>query len=529
MNLAGEVARDRAVVVAVGTVGMEIPRKLYYEKELTFRVSRSYGPGRYDHKYEEKGGDYPVGYVRWTENRNLQAFLQLLAEEKVRVKPLISHRFQIQDAAQAYDLILGKRDESSLGILLTYPSESEKVIADLRSETVQDMSPGRRQPTATDSTVCTRPSSVAVGVLGAGEFARAILLPAMKKITGLRVIGVCAGTGVSAGHAAKKFGFQFATTDENELIHHPEIDTVAILTRHHLHARQVIAALQAGKNVFVEKPLCLNEAELREIIEVYSSIRNPQSAMPLLMVGYNRRFAPMAQTLKSFLAGIEEPLIMNYRVNAGYIPPGHWVHDPEQGGGRVVGELCHFVDFLIFLAGSLPKNVHARSLPNGSRYRDDNLTATIEFANGSLGTITYTANGDKRFPKERVEIFGGGAVAVLDNFRQLELVRNGRRKVSRSWIGQNKGHQEEWQSLGATLQVGGASPISFEEIVNSSWATFKIAESIQMGSPVSLPVFSGIGREEIPARRNASSAAILEGSAPRTESSFSELCGGYKI
>ncbi len=313
------------------------------------------------------------------------------------------------------------------------------------------------------------------------------------------------------------------------MIHHPEINTVAILTRHNLHARQVIAALQAGKNVFVEKPLCLNEAELRGIIEVYSSIRNPQSAMPLLMVGYNRRFAPMAQTLKSFLAGIEEPLIMNYRVNAGYIPPGHWVHDPEQGGGRVVGELCHFVDFLIFLAGSLPKNVHARSLPNGSRYRDDNLTATIEFANGSLGTITYTANGDKRFPKERVEIFGGGAVAVLDNFRQLELVRNGRRKVSRSWIGQNKGHQEEWQSLGATLQVGGASPISFEEIVNSSCATFKIAESIQLGRPVSLPVFSGIGQEEIPARRNASSAAILEGSAPRTESSFSELCGGYKV
>jgi predicted dehydrogenase len=482
VNLAGEVARDRAVVVAVGTVGMEIPRKLYYEKELDFRVSRSYGPGRYDHRYEEKGGDYPVGYVRWTENRNLQAFLQLLAEDKVRVKPLISHRFQINDAAQAYDLILGKRDESSLGILITYPGESEKVTADLRSESVQDMSAGRRQPTATDTAICTRPSPVAVGVLGAGEFARAILLPAMKKVSAVKLVGVCTGTGVSAGHAAKKFGFQFATTEENEIIHHPEITTVAILTRHHLHARQVIAALKAGKNVFVEKPLCLNEAELREIFQVYSAISIPQSAMPLLMVGYNRRFAPMARTLKNFLASIEEPLIMNYRVNAGYIPREHWVHDAEQGGGRAVGELCHFVDFLIFLAGSLPEKVYARTLPNVNRYRDDNVTVTLEFADGSLGTITYTANGDKRFPKERVEVFGGGAVAVLDNFRQLELIRNGRRKVTRSWIGQDKGHRGEWESFSQSVLSRGPSPIPLEEIVQGCLATFWSRDSFR-GNP----------------------------------------------
>ncbi len=483
VNLAGEVARDRAVVVAVGSVGMEIPRKLYYEKELIFRVSRSYGPGRYDPDFEEKGRDYPIGYVRWTENRNLEAFLQLLAEEKVRVKPLISHCFRIENAAQAYDLILGKREEPSLGILLKYPGSDENgdTPFDQKSKVVFASQSSALGPRSSSL------KTLGIGLLGAGQFAVSTLLPVMKKISGLSFVGVCAGTGVSAGHAAKKFEFQFATTDESELIHHPDIDTVVILTRHHLHARQVTAALKAGKNVFVEKPLCLNEAELGEIIQVYSAIRNPQSAMPLLMVGYNRRFAPMARILKGFLEGIEEPLIMNYRVNAGYIPPEHWVHDPDQGGGRVIGELCHFVDFLIFLAGSQPKKVHALSLPNDNRYRDDNLIAAIEFANGSLGTITYTANGDKRFPKERVEVFGGGSVAVLDNFRRLDLIRNGRRKVTRSWSGQDKGHRGEWESFSKSVLSRSASPIPPEEIVQGSLASFWLRDSLRAMNSLEAP------------------------------------------
>jgi predicted dehydrogenase len=324
----------------------------------------------------------------------------------------------------------------------------------------------------------------------------------MKKISGAEFMGVCSASGISAAHAAKKFGFRFATTDENEIIQNPEINIVVIATRHHLHARQVIAALKAGKNVFVEKPLCLTENELQEIIKTYSELRTPNSELtgpsalllphvssleprtPLLMVGFNRRFAPQARSLKQFLTMVKEPLVMNYRVNAGYILPDHWVHDPEQGGGRILGEVCHFVDFLIFLAGSLPQQVYAKALPNNSLYRDDNLSITIEFKNGSLGTITYVANGDKRFSKERVEVFGGGAAVVLDNFRRLELIQKGYRQVFRSWLRQDKGHREEWEELGEAIPSGAAAPIPFEETVCTSLTTFKILESMRLGKPV---------------------------------------------
>jgi len=511
--LAGEVARDRAIVVAVGAVGMDIPRRTYYGKELTFRVSRSYGPGRYDSEYEEKGIDYPIGYVRWTEKRNMQAFLQLLADGKVKVQPLITHRFPITQALQAYDLLLKKNGEPSLGILLTYPGQSEDSTVDHRPSTLEDSAIVCRSKDSKDSSVVRRPSAVAVGLLGAGQFATSTLLPAMKKVTGIEFMGVCAASGISAAHAAKKFGFRFATTDENEIIQNPEINIVVIATRHHLHARQVIAALQAGKNVFVEKPLCLNEQELQEIIKTYSELRtgaqpcaptpnseltgltasllsrasNLEPRTPLLMVGYNRRFAPLARSLKDFLARVEEPLVMHYRANAGYIPPNHWVHDPEQGGGRIIGEVCHFVDFLIFLAGSLPCQVYARTVANNSRYRDDNLTVTLEFRNGSIGTISYVANGDRRFPKERVEIFGGGAVAVLDDFRRLEIIQGGERQVSRSWLRQDKGHQREWGALIAAIQSEGAPPIPMQEVVSTNLTTFEILESIHLGEPIKVP------------------------------------------
>ena len=538
--LAGEVARDRGIVVAVGAIGLEIPRKTYYEKELTFRVSRAYGPGRYDPDYEEKGQDYPIGYVRWTENRNMEAFVQQLAGGKVNVKPLVTHRFPIEEASKAYDLITGKVKEDYLGILLTYPEQpdlgrvSPKRSA-LSLERSSILPPGQRPygagghpPSSHRARGPTGPAAILhpirIGLLGAGEFAKGTLLPAMKKVPEIEFAGVCTATGISAQHVARKFGFRFATTDENEILNDPNINTVVVATRHHLHARQVIAALRAGKHVFVEKPLCINEAELKEIVETYSvicsqheesstrnlqpSILHPPSSIgdqspslsnqnsasnlqpsasslqPVLMVGFNRRFAPMARQLKDFLKEVNEPLVMHYRINAGYIPPDHWVHDPEQGGGRIIGEVCHFVDFLTFLAGALPRQVHAKALPNSGHYRDDNLAITIEFANGSLGIITYVANGDKSFPKERVEVFGGSAVAVLDNFRQLELVRGGRHKVVRSWLGKDKGHGAEWEVYIQNISSGCESPIPFEEIVCVTLCTFLAVKSLKDGSPI---------------------------------------------
>jgi predicted dehydrogenase/threonine dehydrogenase-like Zn-dependent dehydrogenase len=491
VELAGRIARDRATVVAVGAVGMEIPRKLYYEKELTFRISRSYGPGRYDPEYEEKGHDYPIGYVRWTENRNMQAFLQLLAEGKVDVKPLITHRFPIEEAPKAYDLITGKTGEPFLGVLITYPNQP-----DLSRKIVLNQCQVSR---ITHHVSRSGVDRVTIGLLGAGNFAVTTLLPAMKQVPGIEFVGVCTATGLSARHAGDKFGFRYCTTDENEILNDPDINTVVIATRHHLHARQVIAALNAGKHVFCEKPLALTEDQLREIVAAYetrrqgdkgtrrNSPRPPLSlSPPLLVVGFNRRFSPMARQLKAFLADVHEPLVMHYRVNAGYIPPDHWVQGPEQGGGRIIGEVCHFVDFLTFLAGALPVRVHARALPNDGRYRDDNVVITLEFADGSLGTITYVANGDKSFPKERVEVFGGGYVAVLDDFRRLELVCHGRRKVVRSRLRQHKGHRGEWEAFVAALKECGPPPIPFEEIVATTLTTFRILDTLRSGEPVTV-------------------------------------------
>lgn len=472
VEVAGRIARDRAVVVAVGAVGLQIPRRTYYEKELDFRVSRSYGPGRYDPEYEEKGHDYPIGHVRWTENRNMQAFLRLLAEDKVDVKPLITHRFPIEDAPRAYDLISGKTAEPFLGVLITYPRElnlSRRI--DLRAQTH-----GRsRAPEQT----------VSVGLLGAGSFATSTLLPGMKKVSGIDFVAVCSATGLSSRHVGERFGFRYCATDEAEVFSDPSINTVVIATRHHLHARQIIDALQTGKNVFCEKPLCLNEYELAEIVRQYHASRSEKekaTAPPLLMVGYNRRFAPMTQRLKTFVAEGHEPLVVNYRLNAGYIKPAHWTQDPEQGGGRIIGEVCHFVDLLTFLVGAPPLRVYARALPNESRYREDNVVITLEFAGGSLGSITYVANGDKSFPKERLEVFGGSGAAVLEDFRRLELVRHGRKKVNKSLLRQDKGHRGEWEAFVAAVRNGTPSPIAFEGIVATTLTTFRVLDSLRLGA-----------------------------------------------
>jgi len=509
VHQAARMCRQRGRIVLVGVTGLELDRADFYEKELTFQVSCSYGPGRYDPNYEEKGHDYPYGFVRWTAQRNFQAVLNLMATGRLNVTPLITHRFPIEETPKAYDLITGKTGEPFLGVLITYPEQPD-LNRKITLNTFHVPRSNAQHPSV---------QRVTVGLLGAGNFATTTLLPAMRKVPGVEFVGICTATGLTARHAGDKFGFRYSTADENEILNDPDINTVVIATRHHLHARQVLAALKAGKNVFCEKPLALNEEELQEIVRVLSGGAEEQGGkgaeeqgsggtdeqrskgeftsaplhhstraqeVPLLMVGYNRRFAPMARQLKAFLADVHEPLVMHYRANAGYIAADHWVQDPQQGGGRIIGEVCHFVDLLTFLAGTLPVRVHARALPNGGRYRDDNVVITLEFADGSLGTIAYVANGDRSFPKERVEVFGGGAVAVLDDFRRLELVRQGHKRVSRSLLRQDKGHRGEWEAFVAAVQNGGPLPILFEEIVAITLTTFRILDSLRCGEPVTI-------------------------------------------
>ena len=467
VNLASEIARDRAIVVAVGTVGMDIERKLYYEKELDFRISRSYGPGRYDSAYEQRGRDYPIGYVRWTETRNMEAFLNLLWSGRLNLAPLITHRFPVQQAEKAYDLITGRTKQSFLGVLITYPHH----LHEQRSVPVVVRDGGLSRAGTEE---------LNIGLLGAGSFATSTLLPAIRHVSRAKLVGVCSATGSHSRHAAEKFGFSYCTGDENQIFNDPAINTIVIATRHHLHARQVLAALRAAKNVFCEKPLCLNELELVDIVRCYTS----QPAGQQFLVGFNRRFAPMAVQMKDFLSRINEPMAMHYRVNAGSLPRDHWVNDPEQGGGRILGEVCHFVDFLSFLADSPAIEVDAHRLADSGQYSGDNVIVSLRFTNGSHGTVSYVANGDRSFSKERVEVFAGGAVAVLEDFRRMELVCNGRKQVVRSPWRQDKGHRAEWQAFENALRSNKSCLISFEQQVASTLATLRIEDSISLGQPV---------------------------------------------
>ncbi len=467
VDLAGEIARDRGVVVAVGTVGMDIQRKLYFEKELDFRISRSYGPGRYDSAYEQKGRDYPIGYVRWTETRNMEAFLHLLAEGKLDVKSLVSHRFPIERAKSAYDLITERMGQSFLGVLITYSEQAEA------SHELQLVGKG---------TAFACEKSVAVGVLGAGNFAMSTLLPAIKHIRGAQLVGVCAASGAHARHAGDKFGFRYCVTNEQNVLNDPDVNTVVIATRNHLHAGQVLAAIEAGKHILCEKPLCLSEIDLAEIVRAYSISGRDR----LLMVGFNRRFAPMALKMRAFLKQAHEPLVLHYRVNAGFISRDHWVNDPEQGGGRVLGEACHFVDLLTFFAGAQPIEVRAQSVISPKQHCDDNIIVSLRFANGSHGTISYLANGDRSYSKERVEAFGGGAVAVLEDFRRLELVRHGKKETFHAPLRQDKGHRAELEAFADAVCGRGAPPIPFDDIVSTTLTTLRAVESRSSGESVAV-------------------------------------------
>ena len=466
VELAGKVTRDKGQVVAIGAVGLQLPRKIYYEKELNFQVSRSYGPGRYDPNYEEKGNDYPYSFVRWTENRNMAAFLDLLAQKQVDVHPLISHRFPIQDAPQAYEMITGKHKETYLGVLLTYPLDS--------SDTAPVVKIAIPTPVESDK-------PLSLGVLGAGNYARAIFLPVISKTQQIHRHSIASASGLSAAHSARKYGFQFALSAEDVVLSDPEINVVAILTRHHQHARQVCAALQNGKHVYCEKPLAVNKSQLDE---VFQELNRPGA--PLLTVGFNRRFAPLSISLSQFIRQSAEPLNISYRVNAGFLPETHWLHNLQEGGGRIIGEACHFIDYMIFLAGELPTKIVAQSLPDAGKYHQDNVTVLLSFPNGSLGTLHYLANGDKSFPKERIEVFSGGKIAVLNDFRTLELLEQGRKKQIRSWFRQDKGHAAAWNVFLKAIQERLPPPIPYSHLWGSTSASFAVIESLQTGSSVSL-------------------------------------------
>ncbi|MEE9217431.1 MAG: bi-domain-containing oxidoreductase [Anaerolineales bacterium] len=462
LELAATLARDRATVVLVGVVGMEIPRKPYYDKELKFVVSRSYGPGRYDPTYEEAGVDYPIGYVRWTEGRNIQGFLDLIAANKVQVTPLITHRFPVESAEEAYQLITGGTGQPTLGVLLTYAEQAPK----------------ERRLTLSDR--ARKDGMVSLGALGAGNFARNVAFPVLKGLKDVELIGLATGSGVSATDTGKRFGFAYATTEAAGVIQDETINTVAVLTRHHLHASQVTDALSVGKHVFCEKPLAIDVEGLDSVIDALNA------AEGLLTVGFNRRFSPMGIQMRDFMSQAGEPLSVHYRVNAGPLPGDHWVHDPDQGGGRIIGEVCHFIDYLTFLIGALPEQVHAQGIPGG---RGENVHISARFPDGSVGTVDYLASGDKAFPKERVEAFGGGRVAVLDDFRGLELITGG--KVKRRSSGQDKGHRAIWQAFAAAIRQGGTASIPYHELVGVTRATFAVVESLRTGHPVEIEPLLG--------------------------------------
>ena len=476
VHQAALMCRKRGRIVLVGVTGLELSRTDFYEKELSFQVSCSYGPGRYDSNYEEKGFDYPVGFVRWTEQRNFEAVLDMMSDGRLDVKPLISHRFKIEEAENAYELV--GSSATSLGILLQYPTPEEKPETALRSRTVRLNVSG--------ATAATGKATVAF--IGAGNYATNVLIPAFKE-AGARLKTVASAGGVSAVHAGRKYGFEETTTDTDSLFSDSQVTTVVITTRHDSHARLVCQALGAGKHVFVEKPLALTIDELAEIqatVETTpsqpSDPRQPSTVhrLPLLMVGFNRRFAPQVQKIKSLLEGVKEPKAFVMTVNAGAIPPEHWTQDSAVGGGRIVGEACHFIDLLRFLSGSPITGFQAVSIGKMSdvAVAEDKAGITLRFGDGSIGTIHYLANGHKSFPKERLEVFVGGRILQLDNYRRLKGF---------GWPGfgkmnlwrQNKGQQACAAAFVQAVKQGSAAPIPFEELMEVSRVSIEVAEMLR--------------------------------------------------
>jgi predicted dehydrogenase/threonine dehydrogenase-like Zn-dependent dehydrogenase len=469
VNFAGRIARKRGTVVVVGAVPTGFDRDPhFYRKELQLRMSCSYGPGRYDALYEEQGIDYPVGYVRWTENRNMQAFQELLGSGRIDAGYLTTHQYCLEEAPAAYSLLL-ERTEPFIGILLSYATSGPQ-----RS--------GRGRLAVSEPTPRIRPARVAIGFIGAGSYAQSHLLPNIPKDQDVQLTGVMTASGSGARSAAERFGFKFCCCDEGEIFGSDEINTVFIASRHDSHGRYVLQALQAGKHVFVEKPLCLTMDELAGIEAFCTLPTGCGGPRPQLMVGFNRRFAPLARELKRELGnGV---MAMHYRVNAGHIPADSWIQDPLTGGGRIIGEACHFIDFLAHMNGSLPVTIHAAALKTPSALHDT-VTMTLTFRNGSIGTVSYFATGDKSLPKERVEVFADGTVAVLDDFRILTVHAGGKRREKKLAV-QDKGQRAEVRAFIEAVRDAAEPPIPLADIFAVTEAAFAAVESIRTGAVVHL-------------------------------------------
>jgi predicted dehydrogenase len=464
IELAGEISRRKGRVVVVGAVGMNVPRRSYYERELSLTVSSSYGPGRYDPQYELDGVDYPIAYVRWTEQRNLEAFLDLLAKGKLDVRRLISHSIPLDQATRAYELLKEGATERSLGIVLTYPHEA-----------VPQAAPAAITVTPTQAV----PGAMGIAAIGAGSFARSVLFPILRATPGVRLRSLTASSGVSAARGAKRFGFERASTDVAESLADSEVSAVVIATPHGSHAALATRALESGRHVFLEKPLCVEEGQLAGLIETRRKLAS-RGGVPLLTVGFNRRFSPLAERVRAAAAGLG-PLHILYRVNAGRLPSGHWL-GTEEHGGRIVGEGCHFIDLAVYLTGALPVRVYAA----GMRDALDPEIVTVHLGDGSLLSLHYVTSGGSRLPKERIEVAAGGRTWVIDDWRSITSYIGSAVQRERLWT-TAKGHREEIARFVAAVRAGGPEPIPFEQLVGTTRATFCALESARSGLPVDVP------------------------------------------
>jgi predicted dehydrogenase/threonine dehydrogenase-like Zn-dependent dehydrogenase len=456
VHQAAQMCRKRGRIVLVGVVGLELSRTDFYEKELSFQVSCSYGPGRYDEAYELKGQDYPFGFVRWTEQRNFEAVLLLIAGGQLRLDPIISHQFSLDKAVEAYDLVAG--GGNVLGVVLEYST---------------DTTPQLNSSVFLNTMTQAKPQNPVVGVIGAGNYTAQVFLPALKR-TQARLGVIASSGGVSAVHLGKKFQFERATTDAKSVFQDSEINTVIITTRHDSHAKYVIEGLKANKHIFVEKPIAISRKELQQIEDLYNQL-SAKGAAPLIGVGFNRRFAPQVIKIKSLLDSVRDAKVLNMTVNAGFIPPDHWTQDMELGGGRIVGEACHFVDLLRFLVGCPINQVSAVCAESVQGKIPDCMVINLTFEDGSIGTIHYLANGHKSFPKERLDVFVGGKILQLDNFRNLTGYGwNGFQKMN--LLNQDKGHAAGIAAFLLAVSQGQAAPIPFHEIVEVSKACFDAVE-----------------------------------------------------
>ena len=463
VELAARVSRMKGRVIVVGMTGLDIPRQPFFSRELKLIISMSYGPGRYDPNYEERGHDYPLPYVRWTEKRNIESFLELVGDKRVNVERLTTHRFRIEDAERAYELISGDAREPYLGVLLNYDTDREI------TRRVKLTAPVHRAEKA-----------IRLGVIGAGGYVPAMLLPHFKS-EGTEFRSIATATGVSAHDVGKRFGFAQAVSSADEVLEDPDMNLVVIGTRHDSHAELACRALEHNKNVFVEKPLALNDDELDQVLHAAAN------STGRLMVGFNRRFSPLAQRARDFFAGINSPLSMLYRVNAGRIPKEHWMQDALEGGGRIVGEVCHFIDLMQFLTNSPPVSVFAECVSAQTNSSDktvdrDSVFITVRFAEGSNGCIAYLSEGDKSLPKERLEVFGGSRTFVLDDYRRATLHKDGREDIA-TLKAQDKGQQAQVRQICASIIQGTEAPIRVDDLTATTRATFRILDSLREHRP----------------------------------------------